>query len=131
MDEQLLALAERCEAATGPDRLLDCDIASAAFGWDRFNLQPGGPMGYPPGKNASYRVPKFTASIDAAMTLAPDEWEPFLESDLCGHPPRLFWKWGLGHCYYDAVHGRGLVSAAALAAASLRSRSHKGGSNGE
>jgi hypothetical protein len=29
----LLELAERCEAATGPDRELDADIAEHAYGW--------------------------------------------------------------------------------------------------
>lgn len=51
-----LEYAERCEQATGPDRRLDADIAY--------------------GKNAldwlseAHHAPRYTASLDAAMTLA-------------------------------------------------------------
>ncbi|HEY8593283.1 MAG TPA: hypothetical protein VIL42_10540 [Sphingomicrobium sp.] len=33
MAADLLALAERCEQATGPDRDLDAEIAERAYGW--------------------------------------------------------------------------------------------------
>ncbi len=57
----LLELAERCEAATGPDRELDAQIGAA------FHL-----------KMLTYRAdnwitnPPFTAFLDAAMTLVPE-----------------------------------------------------------
>lgn len=56
----LLALAKRCEAATGPDRELDEHI--------EFTLLP---RGYAlPGTSLPY-----TASIDAAMTLVPEGFD--------------------------------------------------------
>lgn len=50
----LLDLAARCEAATGADKHLDKAIKDAVIGdgW----------------------VPKYTASLDAAMTLVPKGW---------------------------------------------------------
>ena len=66
--DALLALAERCEAATGPDRELDRIIAlnlgwrSVAKGWVR---DPGG--------NSKDELPRYTASLDAAITLVPND----------------------------------------------------------
>jgi hypothetical protein len=52
--ETLVELAARCEAATGPDRLLDDDIMYATQ-----NIIVDNPAAY-------------TASLDAAMTLVPE-----------------------------------------------------------
>ncbi len=83
--EALLALADRCEKAEGADRALDAEIAAACryfprdvgFVWEaglranvpevgriecHTNLGTGGPH---------YAAPKFTTSLDAAMTLVP------------------------------------------------------------
>ena len=59
-------LIGRLAAATGPDRELDVEIARACgysgdFGWFT-----------PPGGGRLVRCPKFTASIDAALTLLPE-----------------------------------------------------------
>lgn len=72
MDVELKALAERCEKATGPDRELDAAIASTFsnsvesddgdFWWGPYNEPP-------------VRVPDFTGSLDAAMSLVPDGWD--------------------------------------------------------
>src|SRR5690348_8789107 len=64
--EQLLALAERCEKAAGPDRDLDEAIA-LIFGW---RLVAKGWV-RDPGGNSKDELPRFTASLDAAMTLVP------------------------------------------------------------
>ena len=83
--ETLLALAARCEAAEGPDRELDARIALAR-GWVReWNNQ-----WWPPHIIAEARrrkrskwycgkyepLPRFTASLDAALRLVPEgcEW---------------------------------------------------------
>jgi hypothetical protein len=55
--QEIISLAERCEAAIRPDRMLDRDIAEATLfdfidGW----IDP----------------PDFTSSLDAAMTLVPE-----------------------------------------------------------
>lgn len=65
--EQLLELAERCEAATGADRDIDCWIENR-LGLAKFVPDRPAPRG---GGWLDKRVePKpFTASLDAAMTL--------------------------------------------------------------
>jgi hypothetical protein len=63
----LLELAARCEAADGEDRLLDAEIY-VALDAERENLDAlaiNGAVGT--------WVPKCTASLDAAMTLVPEE----------------------------------------------------------
>jgi hypothetical protein len=75
---ELLELAERCEAATGPDRELDAEIAST-LGWA--NVGPGnrgGRCGRSP-EGTWKTVPRYTASLDAAMTLVPEGWDWELE----------------------------------------------------
>lgn len=80
--EALLSLADRCEAATGPDRGLDAVIAVAVGGY--FTIPPkweGGPLSYGyvnadgeevhPGQGGDQLVKPYTASLDAAMTLVP------------------------------------------------------------
>jgi len=76
----LLALAARCEAATGADRELDLDVALA-----------GGLISKPvergcwvdPGEcidgdkepgSGTFVAPAYSASLDAAMTLVPEGW---------------------------------------------------------
>ena len=54
----LLALAARCEAATGPDRELDAETAVAA-GWARW---------------LDDECLAYTASLDAAVSLVPAGW---------------------------------------------------------
>lgn len=54
----LLELAERCEAATGPDRDLSIEITDALDPSDRVR-------GYP----------DYTASVDAALSLVPEGYD--------------------------------------------------------
>jgi hypothetical protein len=79
----LLELAERAEKATGPDYAIDCAIWDAIYPGERQERfekltakgQPyHGRLG--PADVDGYVKPlrAFTASIDAAMTLAPDGW---------------------------------------------------------
>jgi len=67
-DELIAAL----EKATGPDRVLDGDIAEiigrSPMGMERF---ANGKWG---GGGAQWDAPYYTASIDAALTLVPKEW---------------------------------------------------------
>jgi len=65
----LIALAERCEQATGPDADLDEDIFKA--------VDPEGHRGaalrrYHSGHREPINQPAYTASLDAAMTLVPE-----------------------------------------------------------
>jgi hypothetical protein len=56
----IVELAERCEAASGPDRELDRDIELAFLYEDAKHLQFG--------------LPQYTGSMDWAMTLVPEGW---------------------------------------------------------
>lgn len=66
----LLALAERCEQATGPDRELDARIEAALAEADFDALANDGVH------VRDWNAPAYTASIDAAMSLVPEgrEW---------------------------------------------------------
>lgn len=72
----LLALAERCENAEGPDRRLDADIARAAR-WEHRALVA---WWYPPGSKTAQALPHFTASFDAARTIC--RWILISASDI-------------------------------------------------
>ncbi len=56
----LLALAERCEQAAGPDRELDFAIAAG--------------VGWPDSPNLHQHARRYTESLDAAVTLVPEGW---------------------------------------------------------
>jgi hypothetical protein len=65
-------LIQRLRAATGPDRELDAEICRRLG----YEVRTDGGRGhyYEPKKNWSWEnVPAYTASLDAAMTLVPDE----------------------------------------------------------
>lgn len=135
----LIELAERCEKAAGPDRSLDLEILTAITGkqwrysqaWenntdlvfeeraddaieimDPFNEFPEIRM-----------VPKFTASLDAALKLVPNGWG--FKAD-CG----LGWgnSFTVGHVgenrLYDwpDSYGRAATPPLALCSAALRAR---------
>jgi hypothetical protein len=96
VSKHLLDLAERCEAATGPDRELDCRIHCAVKDWpieqlgnEFYALIDGkrymvGWLGNEV-KSAYYAcrtdsgAPLYTASLDAAETLVPNgyKWSVF------------------------------------------------------
>lgn len=129
----LLALAERCEQATGPDRELESAIVKAIhpgakvltteIGKGKFTFAGG-----------FFRLDDFryTASLDAAITLVPEGWrvvsigeeafddepQPFVVS-LCQRAGRF----GAG-----ATRGRATAFALALCAAALRARIAQPGS---
>lgn len=72
--ERLLALAARCEAATGTDRGLDAEIGEV-FGVEpkRYNVYRRNR--YPRQLlRVDERFPYYTTSLDAAMTLIPEQY---------------------------------------------------------
>lgn len=151
MSDDLLKLAERREAADGPDRWLDGDI------WIALGLAPaenesGGVWGFErarynddggewrasefnqPAPDKVRRAPAYSASLDAAMTLVPEGWRiAQLEEN---------WRSGLWDCRvsrrpsaalirafdegrvigYDSDEAQGEAAALALTAASLKAR---------
>lgn len=109
---EILKLAERCEAASGANYALEREIAEA--------------VGHPSAKASGFqmqyegvRLPSYTASLDAAMTLVPEGCDVTLDVE----------KGRGGAIVFDdlGVEGIGRSSAAtpalALCAASLRARS--------
>lgn len=86
--DKMLALAERVEALTGPDRLIDAEIACAV----KFrNLRPARPddfdgkFGYSPGnikvEDGFLMAASYTRSLDDAASLVPDAHDWSLHVD--------------------------------------------------
>lgn len=142
---ELAALADRCEAATGPDRELDFYIWAALNGVTEItNPAEGHPMtpgrgGRVEGRDASGelrlygfvdpgktsrnwspyggddRYPAYTASLDAAMSLVPEGWEWRVAST------------GEAECWCgdgSDINLRAATPALALCAAALRARNN-------
>lgn len=138
----LLSLAERVEAASGPDRELDCLIAVAAAGY--YMLPPkweGGPIGYGyrdkegteihPGHGGDQLVKRYTASIDAAMTLVDAEWFWRVGHDGEGADPGLF-RADVGEpVSFGFVRAVATTPALALCAAALKARASQSHSQTE
>jgi hypothetical protein len=109
--ETLLALAERAEQATGPDRKFDIEIALSLPAWtyggkqgrffnagpkykganDRIGFRADDGSEVRPGGPYDMLVPYFTKSLDAAMQLVPEGWrvlrldQRWIEGDWCCH----------------------------------------------
>lgn len=80
-------LSERVMSLSGPDREVDWQIAES-LGWTR--RQVGQVMAYYAPNDAIMKAgpPKWTASIDAAMTLVPEGW---MWSIASGGPEEGLW----------------------------------------
>lgn len=125
--DTLLALAERVEGLSNPDRQIDCLITDAIGGW------PDGWVKHMPGVDGApwaYHNPvlpmwrealAYTASLDAAKTLAPKGWHVGMltECDEDDNPSCCLTQ-NEEPCR-DAV-GRGADMALSLVAAALRAR---------
>jgi len=112
--QKLIALAERCEAASGPDRGLDLDIAT---------LVKRTPFPAWTGQTRARQAKPFTASLDAAMQLVPKEHGAHIEipGEEGAHAYASVWR---DTADYDgSTKGRIARSAAlALCACALRAR---------
>lgn len=123
--EKLEELAARVEAATGPDRELDAEIALAVgivkeregntfFGHRDYSCMVL-ERGYYDHDGSAPELPHLTASIDAAMTLVPEGWD---------------WQYSsyTGTAYVHqgdrTTFGHTKVGALALCAAALRAKAH-------
>lgn len=129
---ELLALAERCEAATGPDRAIDFAIFRtlhpeyAGPEWKEFagglrHVNDGSDIRCVP--PASLTPSQWTASLDAALTLVPEGWDWCLSRGT-GEPAVASMS------PTDRVGGpcvTGATPALALCAAALRARAAKEG----
>jgi hypothetical protein len=115
----MLKLAERCEQATGPDRELDRAI-ERAVGWARNNAlghEVYGPTG------RAYNPRRLTASLDAAMTLVPEGYDPLIDYtgvDTHGGKKVVELYYGLEEL--AIVRAAAATGPLALCAAALRAR---------
>jgi hypothetical protein len=136
VNDELLRLAERCEAATGPDRELDDEIARA-LGWtqhtdedDPVFVNQTSTWWAEPGREWSTCsvVPSYTASLDAAMTLVPEGWRPIIDM-ASEEGAALVDLWALPEASPKPTrkHAKAATPALALCAAALRSHAHRMG----
>lgn len=126
-------LSERVEAATGPDRELDAEIAVAVSGdvgaivvppYERF-LFSHKPGWWRDGTNKSHSAPSYTASLDAALTLMPSDAFWRLGHDGDGADPSEFRAQVLVPTLGSIdAHGAAFAATPALAlcAAALKAR---------
>lgn len=116
--DALLALAERVEGLAGPCRKTCCSLENI-LGLARFEMDAPSPVG---GGWLDRRVePRpYTASLDAAMTLVPDEAFWRVGHDGEGPDPSLFRAQALLPERGVNIACVGLTSAIALTAAALR-----------
>lgn len=102
-------IADHCEAAAGPDRSIDGLIAERVFTSAQVD-----PVGWPP---------KYTESLDAAMSLKPTGW--CIDAGTGGGP---YQHRAWARCFPDNQHGQGAgtgnrdasTMALAICAAALR-----------
>ena len=118
MNNDMISLAERCEAAAGGDRELDRAIRDAVF-------QP-----------CMNNGAEYTASIDAAMTLVPDGWDWAVGTGRKQHMTengKRPWAWCAPGQNFAMPQDLPLAATPALAlcAASLRARALSTVSRGE
>jgi hypothetical protein len=115
--DRLLALAARCQAASGPDRELDEAIAVACYPSLIQHNERGEPRWYMHGVRV--RIEDYSASLDAALSLVrPEGLDSInIHRDFGEAEP---WCAEIG---YNSVHSStGATPALALCAAALRAR---------
>jgi hypothetical protein len=136
--DALLELAERCEAATGPDRALDRDIGLALF--DRASptvpefIHSEAHEAYISLQRSVVSGEHYTASVDAALTLVPDGWHVTHSGEgrflTRGRFVVTLETWGIEqaedgsdiHTTPNRRHGVAETFALAICAAALRAR---------
>jgi hypothetical protein len=136
MSNELLELAARCENATGPDRELDAEIEVAVAGFPERAYQQRNamrPKGSPDLDRmqwlASWGIPAFTGSIDAAMGLVPEGWAGRNVFPFVSRQKLTLWQAGIGvpGPPLKGTSAYAATPALALTAAALRARASIGG----
>lgn len=107
-----LALADRVEAAEGPDRILFCKVIEALAGAVAYETQAN-----------FLRFVESEAWLDAAMTLVPDGMQWSFDSHYKMAVVSRYWDDPQhGPCRQESV-GEGATAALSITAAALRARS--------
>ena len=125
--QALSALLAKLEAATGPDRRLDFDLwaeITRPTGWPALGEpEENRTMWFNYWKNDPLAFPRYTESLDCAMTLVPDGW---LTRDVKQGTDG--WHWLLAHSWrirngLDGVAtAKAPTAALALCIAAVRAR---------
>ena len=104
----MTSLLTRLQEATGPSFALDCGIAHAILG------EAVARDTYPP----------YTASIDAALTLVPDEWASWwaLGRGLVSAYYAHLRRYPDSGAEYQTIEGNGATPALALCIAAIKAR---------
>jgi hypothetical protein len=118
---ELLALAERVEALTGPCRETDAHISLVAINNGKTGSFANADKWIEAALQFHWSVAHYTASLDAAMTLVPEGWHTYFASE---DRHSLRWSWALRGGYGVTVASPAATPALALTAAALRARSH-------
>jgi hypothetical protein len=131
----LSALIARVEAATGPDRKLDAEIALIAGYANERRSSDRRPWWYAPnGDRVAYfwqqdHPPAYTASLDAAVSLVPSGWEVALYWGVKGFRPEA--QLETEDTREVLISSTAATPALALCAAALRARqAMEGGDHG-
>lgn len=110
----LLALADRCEAATQADPMIELAIYQVMTGKEGIVRCMGR-------EGMSRDVPAYTASLDAALALVPERWRTVTANQQPWEPS---WVWRLGEIEGKfgkaGQDGTAATPALALTAAALR-----------
>lgn len=123
----LIELAERVEAAEGPCRLLDAEIGAylqrervraAGHAGSAIRADEQDPGHITESLGCGWWAPRYTASIDAAMTLVPEGWN-FEVDRIGGRGGAVVNKSVLSR---DAFIAQAATPALALCAAALRAQ---------
>lgn len=119
------------ENLTAPDRIMDARIeisrrkflfgAAAVAGIAASADMPGWIID---GSQQLIPAPFYCSSIDAALTLVPEEASSNFEVDLHQHKyrKRTYWEAVIGHVTFDAFDGEAPTAAIALCIAALKAR---------
>jgi hypothetical protein len=122
-----MKLSDRVEALTGPSRAIDADIHaivcnSLVYVSDAYPAPSGNGRVvscYKGGGHGTSVSPRYTASIDSAMTIVPKAWSCF---HVDATAPECGIDWVLHGPQEELAKGAALTPALALTAAALRSR---------
>jgi hypothetical protein len=136
VNDELLRLAERCEAATGPDREINRMIFATVKPDEFADPKEAAQYASPDyrGNNADWYylstlgLPRYTTSLDAAMSLVPEGWRPIINM-ASEEGAALADLWALPESSPKPTrkHAKAATPALALCAAALRSRAHRMG----
>lgn len=139
--DELLSLAARCEAATGPDRELDWAIDAFMRPNEYRGMETADDLGHPLEWLSAEDLPYFTASLDAAMTLVPkgDDHDLSFERTMRGGEDFKLWqvRYSLETVEEDPeetgpiILGEAVTAPLALCAAALKALSDNIGEEGK